>query len=335
MKTRRLRSAHLPSLAALLTLSGLAQAATKSGFEPGDEMVIAGGVDTISEAILGPGAPGGIRPDNMPKPKPEVPGQEPNWRDRFALTLSTDWTTAYFFRGYRQEDKGFILQPAAALNFTAFKEDDFSLNLNLSTWHSFHDNETGATVTHSFNRKWYESDYIVGASVTAGKWSAGFTYAWNGGPSNGLEETQEAAIAVSFDDSDLLGPWSLKPTAMVIFEVAGGFSDGLGHGTYLQLGITPGFDVPITDKTALRVDFPVTAGFSLSRYYQDAGGGDQFFGYVQVGPKLSIPLPLADELGRWTVSGSASLIYMNDHAALSNGGANTQWVFGLGVSAAF
>lgn len=307
--------------AALLPASALAQ----------DTQTIAGGIENVDEALLGPTAPGGVRPDNLPKPAAD----STRWQDRVSLTLGVDWTNGYFGRGIRQEDEGFIIQPYATLSIAAWKAEDFTLNVNFSTWHSFQDKETAAVVADDFYRKWYEADYTVGASVNVGKWTFGAAYNWFGSPSGALVRVEEIAVAASYDDSEWLGAWAMKPAVQVNFETAEGTSDGRDRGVYLQLGVTPGFDVALTDKTNLRVDLPVTAGFSLKDFYQDAAGNDDVFGFLQAGPKLSAPLPLPDGWGTWTVSGSASYLFMGDNVASFNGGKDGQWLFTVGVSVAF
>jgi hypothetical protein len=311
----------------LIVVAGQAVALHASPQDP----AVAGGIDSIDETLLGPGAPAGGRPDGLSEPDAKAS----RWQDRFALTIGVDWTNAYFWRGFRQEDEGFIVQPWASLSFAAVKTDDLTLNINAGTWHSFHDNRTAAAVADDFYQTWYEADYSLGASVTAGTWTVGATYSWFGSPSGAFTRIEELTVAASLDDSQWLGAWALKPSVQVSFDTANGTGDGRDRGVYLQLGIVPGFDLPVQQDWTIRVDVPVVAGFSLSDYYQDGTGADDFFGFVQAGPKMSMPLPLPDGWGTWTFSGSASWLHASDHPAALNGGENNQWIFTAGVSVAF
>ena len=318
-----------PSATALLA-AALAPFAVATA-DPGDDFATAGGIDDITEAALGPTGRGGVRPDNMPKPAET----DKTSLDRFAFTVGADWTNAYIWRGFVQEDSGFIIQPYATISYETFKNEDVTLNFNFSTWQSFHDNETASPKPSGIYAQWYEADYTVGASVVWGKWNAGVTYGWLTSPSAAFTRIEELTGVVSFDDSEYLGAWSLKPAVLIAYETGPGFNDGRDRGVYLQLGILPGFDVRLSEQTTLRFDFPVSAGFSLHNYYQNASGGDAFFGFVQAGTKLSVPLPLPESFGAWTFNAAASICYMGDHPAVTNGGTNTQWVFSSGVSLAF
>jgi hypothetical protein len=296
------------------------------------DAAIVGVSDVIDESVLGPSAPGGVRPDSAPVPAADAE----RWQDRVALTLSLDWTTAYYSRGYRQEDRGFILQPAAVLNVAALKTESATLSLNFSTWHSIHDKRTAARAdAGEFYRRWYEADYLVGASLAMGNWTVGATYGWLDSPSDAFLQVEELTFAVSYNDAELMGAWSLKPAVAVIAETGRGTSDGKDRGVYGQLTLTPGFDVQITDKTTLRVDVPFNVGFSLHEYYQDAGGGDEWLGFASIGPKLTLPLPLPDGCGTWSLYGNATYLWLNDHVSTFNGNHSDEWVFGLGISVAF
>lgn len=297
-------------------------------------LALAQGPDGVSSSMGVVTLAAAISPDEPGAAASEASGG--SWADRVSLTLSADWTTAYFFRGVRQEDEGFILQPAAALSVAAFKTDDLTVNLNFSTWHSLHDNRTAARAdAGSGYRAWYEADYVAGASVVSGPWTFGLAYAWLDSPSDAFVQVQEVQLSGAFDDSGPMGAWALKPTALVVIESGRGATDGRDRGSSLQLGINPGLDVQLTDSMKLRVDLPTNAGFSLGRYYQEASGGDDWFGFASSGPKLTLPLPLPTGWGAWSLTGSATFIHLGDNARDFNGGNPNQWFFGAGIVVTF
>ena len=81
--------------------------------------------------------------------------------------VDTTLTTAYFFRGYNQEDGGIILHAEHQRQLEAFKSDDVTVNLKVGSWNSFHSQRTAGT------GMWYESDLYALASITL---SNGFTF---------------------------------------------------------------------------------------------------------------------------------------------------------------
>lgn len=274
--------------------------------------------------------------------QPAIPAEQPaaakpeKWQDRVSLTLGNDFTNAYFFRGIRQEDNGFITQPYASLSIAAVKTDDLTLNLNFTNWNSFHDNRTNASPNRgSFMQAWYEADYVAGASLVVGNWTAGLTYTWLDSPSGGFKDQEELAISGAFNDTEALGPWSLKPSLTVVFETSGGAADGQDRGIYAQLALTPGTDLDLSENTKLRLDLPVILGTSLSDYYQNADGGNDFFGFLAVGPKLTIPLPLPAGFGAWSISTSATYLLMGDNARDFNAGDSAEWIFAAGFAVSF
>src|SRR5262245_31103950 len=77
----------------------------------------------------------------------EAASAEPSDPNTGALTLSggVDWTTAYFFRGYNQEDTGLILQPYATITANLYDSDAFDVNAYIGTWNSFQSAQTLAS----------------------------------------------------------------------------------------------------------------------------------------------------------------------------------------------
>src|SRR4051812_13718748 len=93
-----------------------------------------------------------------------------------ALTLTggLDYTTAYFFRGYNQEDTGLILQPYATITAALVSNDNFTLNGYVGIWNSYHDKHTAAS--GNGNSGWYEADVFGGLDFVFGKFTLGTVY---------------------------------------------------------------------------------------------------------------------------------------------------------------
>lgn len=78
----------------------------------------------------------------------------------FQLTGGVNVTTAYYHRGYLQEDQGVIVQPHLTLGYTAYesKADGFSLTPYVSWWNSLHDEHTFTDGDYDL---WYESELMA------------------------------------------------------------------------------------------------------------------------------------------------------------------------------
>lgn len=268
-----------------------------------------------------------------PKAQAAIPVQE---KSPYSLQLNFDITNAYFYHGIRQEDDGLIVQPAARATVTLFEREDFKIDGILGTWNSFHGEKTAATTTGDFTNYWYESDLYGGLAITKDKFTLTSTFIILTSPSDAYETVQELDFNLSYDDSELLGKFALHPYALLAVEVGADASDGANSnpGTYLELGITPGFSFDV-DKTPVAISFPVSVGLSLSDYFQDSSGNDETIGFAQVGIKASLPLPLADRYGRWSLNAGISALFLGDNTASFNGGDHEQLIGTIGLQLNF
>lgn len=259
---------------------------------------------------------------------PLAPELAPSGSD-LSVSLGADLVTAYYFRGILQEDRGVIVQPWAELRLPFAATDAMRFEAIFALWNSFHSEATGAGTDDGFLRGWYEADLVAGVGVGCGAWSIDATYVAYTSPSDAFDTLQELILSVGVED-----PWSLAPHAAIGFELG---SDGaLGDpGIYLELGIEPGFEVPIGDAGALGISFPITIGLGLDDYYENPGGGDELFGYLDVGAVAAWTLPGDGALGAWTLTGAANLLLLGDANRAVNGDENVEIVGRLGLSIAF
>jgi hypothetical protein len=206
----------------------------------------------------------------------------------------------------------------------------------LATWNSFHGQATGAQTNGDFTEYWYESDLIGGFTITSGKLALSTQYVFLTSPSDAFETVQELDFTLTYDDSELLGKFALHPYALLAIETGADASDGADSdtGTYLELGIAPGFSFDV-GKTKVGLTFPASIGLSLHDYYQNAAGEDDTFGFVQVGVKASIPLPIAARYGIWTLNAGLAGMYLGEQTASYNHGDHDQLIGTLGVQVNF
>jgi hypothetical protein len=247
--------------------------------------------------------------------------------------LGVDWTSAYFFRGLLQEDDGFIVQPWLEVGVKLYESDNAALGLVIGSWHSFHDRETGAASSDSFRDTWYEADLYAGLSLSTGPWSFGATYTIYTSPSNAFSTIDEILLDASLDDSELWGGgFALNPSVALAFETndRGGSEDA-----YLEIGVAPGFDCILNDATTIAIEIPLTAGFSLDDYYIDSSGGDETFGYFDIGVDASLDLPIPARFGDYSLSAGVHCLFLGDAAEDVNNGSDCEVIASIGLAVTY
>ena len=236
-----------------------------------------------------------------------------------SLSAGVDVASAYYYRGIPQEDQGVITQPWMEIGFNLFTPEEGqdsgidSLDLAFGSWNSLHDNTSG--------NPWYESDFYASLSAGLGGFlsaSVGYTYLHS--PNLGDFFSEELALGNKADDSNLFGgEFGFAPFATLIFELDGG-SDGLGdggdEGILLELGVAPSFTADVRDLP-VTLGLGVKVALNLGDYYETASGedDDETFGYLDIYPNVSIPLPLPARYGSWSFGGGVHFLVLGDSAA--------------------
>ena len=247
----------------------------------------------------------------------------------FSITVNLNFPTAYYFRGIAQSNAGFQFQPYLELKANVYEGQEGALLsggfLKAAGFAHFQ------SVADSIKTNYYEQDVYLSAGVVLAKrltleggWNL---YAYPGIGSSA--QVQEVFGKLSVDDSGL---WpfklpgeqevSVSPYVLIASETSGG-ADGAapfgGHrGTYMELGIDPGYGVELPWAGALRLHAPVTVGLSLSNYYEVAtasGLKDNTFGFADLGFVADVPLTFVPaRYGKWTLSGGPHLLWLGSNA---------------------
>ncbi len=267
-------------------------------------------------------------------PAPAAPAPAEPTPSPLSLQLNLDFTNIYFYHGILQQDQDLIIQPVARLTFNVYKQDDFKVDAILATWNSFGKN--GGTQTSDLTKWWYECDLIAGVALTKGPFSLTTTYTFLTSPSDAYQTVQELDFTLAWDDSELLGKFALHPYALLGLETGNAGADGpdLHSGIYLELGVAPGFTLDL-GQTPVAVSFPVSVGLSMSNYYENAAGEEDFFGFAQVGAKAAIPLPFGDRVGKWTLNMGVAGIFLGDNTAALNRGRDASFIATMGLQVNF
>ncbi|MDX2131576.1 MAG: hypothetical protein SFY69_05965 [Planctomycetota bacterium] len=267
--------------------------------------------------------------------QPEAGDEGVAEESRFGITLGADVTNAYFFRGIRQETTGFILQPYADVSLEVFRAEDATLSVKAGMWNSYHGTSTGSSTGDSFIKHWYEADIYAGFGLATGEWAFDLRYIWYTSPNDAFGTVDEIDFSVAYDDTEHLGAWALKPAVTLATELGSNAADGARKGTYLQVGVSPGFSIDEGALEGVAVTFPAAVGLSLSNYYEGTGGENDAFGFASIGVKVSVPIPTDPTWGSWTASAGVQVLFLGDAAETLNRGDTTEVIGTVGVSATF
>lgn len=255
--------------------------------------------------------------------------------DRVSGIFQLDVTNAYYFRGILQEREGVQLQPWTELYFNLFSaEDGFIRDVTVGggTWLSFQSERTLATE----DPQWlYEADYypllVIGF---AGGVSLTTVYYWYDSPNGAWDEAvQELNLKLAWDDSEALGRWSMKPWVNLAIETHS-TSFGPNEGQGVQLGIGP--TLYAAEDESFTLTAPAEIGLAIDDYYEGASGGENTFGYGQVGLLASMPLSFVPEgAGAWTFSLGADYMFFSGRLERVNRGRSTYPVGTASLAVAF
>ncbi|MGN6628038.1 MAG: hypothetical protein ACTHLN_15575 [Tepidisphaeraceae bacterium] len=245
-----------------------------------------------------------------------------------AITFAggADVVSAYYFRGYLQENRGVIVQPYFGASTTLIDSDDFKMGLSVTTWNSLHSKDTLSDGPGP--DMWYENDIYVSLPLTFGKLTVTPTYNLYQYPNGSFNSIQEGAVTVSYDDSDMwngmkMEGFKLSPYITAAYEL----SDGNGsENGYAEVGVVPGYNIKAGDWN-IPLSFPIALGTGWDGYFTKSNGHNSFFGYISAGITTSIPLPVPAKYGNWAIDGG--VYYMNLLAnsveASNHGESNVVW----------
>lgn len=250
-----------------------------------------------------------------------------------ALTLSggVDFLNRYMLRGIRQNSTGVAIWPAADLAIAAYAGDGRvkGVVINVGTWNSLHTGDTGTAGPTT--ELWYESDFYTTLGLGFGSGvSFSTTYLAYVSPNNSFTTVKELLFKLALDDIAHLGRAAVKPYVLIARELdtapgRGQLDNGAKPGTYLELGISPGYVRP---NASLAV--PVKVGLSLSNYYELAGT-DKRFGFLSIAGVATVPLGSNSTFGAWNIHGGAEFQRLGDMTAFFNGNNRSQIIGSIGI----
>ncbi|MFQ5658275.1 MAG: hypothetical protein ACE5G5_12095 [Candidatus Methylomirabilales bacterium] len=256
-------------------------------------------------------------------------------RGRISLNAGVDFPTAYYFRGILQEKNGFFAQPYGDVTINLYEAEKGlnSVDATVGVWNSFQTKSPGVPDDPT---GWYEVDLYGGVTVGfLDNWEVGGIYTAYISPNDSFETTQEIAFSLAYDDSDLLGTFSLSPHFLVAVEFQGGGATGPDLGTYIELGVEPGLTLIESEEYPVSLSIPLTLGLSAGNYYQDPTGRDSTFGYFDGGLIFSVPLAFIPvDYGSWDFSAGVHLLALGDSTKAINNDDSFEaiGIFGISLS---
>jgi hypothetical protein len=257
---------------------------------------------------------------------------------RVALGMGVDFTTHYFFRGILQEDQDYIIQPYGEVTFKLVESEGAftGLGFTMGLWNSLHGGPTGTGGPNQDPRIWYEADFYAKLTATLFEdLTAAMIYTAYMSPNGRFSTVEELAFGFGYNDSKLLGPFALNPSVLLAFELDGQADGGSNEGTYLQIGLTPGYTFNDKGTYPLTLSLPVVLGLSLGDYYEriGVGGDDDTFGYLSIGLAAGVPLKfIPASFGAWTAKASATYMALGDNLKAANNGESSEVIGTFGIS---
>ena len=258
--------------------------------------------------------------------------------------LGVNFVSEYISRGVVFENQGVIAQPYLNLYFSLYEGEGFinAVNLNLGLWSSLHSHKTG---NDSSTSAWFEFDYSAGVAVTFAKnFTLNTRYLELTSPADYFNTSRNIELTLSYDDSDLLGAFALRPHATVLFEIDGhagaSTQEGGADGIYYELGIAPSVALIKDGSFPVTLTVPVNVGFGNNSFYEDGE-----FGYVSAGVNFAVGLGFVPSCyGTWTLNAGATYYYLDNSKDddfvgvindLGGSGEENRVVFSGGIGLAF
>jgi hypothetical protein len=250
---------------------------------------------------------------------------------RVTVAGGIDFLNVYSFRGIRQDDTGLIVWPYVNLGVQLYESTGGLKGIRISagTWNSLHTGIAGSDGPSG--ERWYQSDVhaTVDLMLAAGA-TVGATYRAYTSPNDMFTTVKEASLKLAIDDRAALGRAALRPYALAAFELdpspgAGQADGGLDAGTYLEVGVAPGFR-----RARVGIAFPVKVGVSLGGYYELAGQ-DRRFGFVSASSVVTVPLGGRTALGSWDVHGGVEYQALGTTATAFNNGDDSNVIGSIGI----
>ena len=220
-------------------------------------------------------------------------------------------TNEYIFFGLVQDKDTEIFQPYLNLSFSLYEGEGAinAVSFELPLWWSIHNiNKPRPINGGSTLKDWYEFDVSPGFSFTIAKnWNFTISDYIYTSPGDYFATSHNLNLALTYDDSGLLGAFALNPHFYFLQELTnhsglaykngGPYSSDAPEGQYYEFGIAPGHTFAEKATYPVTLTFPATVGFGTNGFY------GQGFGFFSTGVNVSVPLAfIPSAYGSWTTT---------------------------------
>jgi hypothetical protein len=231
--------------------------------------------------------------------------------------IGVEFSNQYIDRGFIYESKGLITQPYLDLKVPLYQGDGFinSFALTMGLFETFTSRKTQAGLTNGGHqedlRAWFESDFLPGISITfLTRFTLGEQFVILTSPNSAFNTLYRSFLTLSFDDSDILGPFALRPYFEWDRNLA---TDGnfAFKGDYYTFGIAPRKTFgPVTLKLL------GAAGFYSGDFVAPKMNGLSFLS-AGVGADYALPF-IPKKIGKWWLVGNINYYYLGAGSYLVN-----------------
>ncbi len=229
----------------------------------------------------------------------------------FQLDVSDHYITP---RGLNVENEGVIFQPLALLFVDLYSEPDAFLNsvsMTLGIWNSIHTEESGADPGN-----WNELDPIFGLTFKfADKFQLDTNFTRFESMVDSYPTSSHMEIKLSYDDSDLFGPFALHPWVAYWLELENKSTvvfdpSRSSESFYFTLGVAPSFNIG-----KVKFEFPNFINLVDDDFYQQIDGspGGSGLAVFCSSVKASVPLDfIPKNMGFWTFYAGVKYYHLNN-----------------------
>lgn len=264
-----------------------------------------------------------------------LPAQETSWLDRWHAIASIEANTGYYFRGLAQQKRIPILHGSLELGYDLLTRRGITVQPFAGVWNSFSTQRLPTAQTGGTWDPWYELDLYGGVQVSGPEFLARATFTTYGSPARAFGEFDDVTVSLGWTPRDVPLATALAPSLTYAQETRGS-ADGLGRGSYLEVGVQPTFELGQLARRPMRLTVPLAAGFSLGRYYESPrDGSDERFGFFDAGLELAVDLYRVAKRGLSTLTLGVHRLELGDHAADFNGGDRGEWLASCSLTLKF
>ena len=263
--------------------------------------------------------------------EPDAAGDDDDADEKpWAVEITVDYLSQYFYRGYNVVPKGWIVQPNIDFSYTVYEAGDFSITPHVAGWFNLTEEKGPNSPEHLA-----EADLFTGVALGYGNVELLLDYNLQGYPSRygideGSGEVEEVQLILSYDDS---AHWPDGSALAGVFPYVGYYHEIDDHNdddrnAYLEVGLEPALQEFTVAGRGVTISVPLTVGLSSDSYFTDDAGHNETLGFYLVGIKATAALG-----ERWTLIGEVDYVRLEAASVIdANDGEQDEVIARVGVA---